>query len=377
MTIPSLSRICVAQDGRIKANFDDNTIMLVNAGGSAFISCPMSATGSNPGLRQLSEYALSRHVNELSVVLEFRNMHVDQPFICKPLLRAAATRQGLSLGYQLAEVWWADNAREAVESGMVETFPDGRVSMAAVDGSARIVLHGHRRRFAVCYPLLVEDRPQDGKYDYVWQTQVFSLQGYPPRWHAAVQLLQAVVVLLDSQHAELGQQRQEKHEVPHDDISSIQGTGQLTVLGRQRPQRCSTALPTATDRGLGGVCDNFQPGSWWYEPTLTLFPTDEVITMEWQPEATYQFHPSSGEVEVWVHVDESCLASIKQGRFVTHLRAQSDTYSVTEQMYAAACVPEAVWLQPPSASPEQDTVATHAPARYPLGQLAAHALKLR
>jgi len=34
------------------------------------------------------------------------------------------------------------------------------------------VLHHHRRRFAVCYPLLVEESQAEGKYNYVWHTQV-------------------------------------------------------------------------------------------------------------------------------------------------------------------------------------------------------------
>jgi hypothetical protein len=48
--------------------------------------------------RQLSEFALSRHSPLLAVVLAFRNMHLDVPFLCKPLLRAP--REGLVLGYR-------------------------------------------------------------------------------------------------------------------------------------------------------------------------------------------------------------------------------------------------------------------------------------
>jgi len=38
-----------------------------------------------------------------------------------------------------------------------------------------------------------------------------------------------------------------------------------------------------------------------------------------------QFYPSTCEVEVWVSHDDSCLTSIKQGRYLRHFRvAQVD-----------------------------------------------------
>eukprot|EP00967_Tisochrysis_lutea_P093793 scaffold135971_cov18-Tisochrysis_lutea.AAC.1 len=107
---PSLLRICVAQDGRLKANFSDNSILVLNASGSGFVHCLHASSNSglqcaqaspavaasplvnttdcNPVIsRQLSEYALSRHIPQLRVALEFRNMHLDQPFFCQSLLR--------------------------------------------------------------------------------------------------------------------------------------------------------------------------------------------------------------------------------------------------------------------------------------------------
>ena len=105
MNQPELTRIVVAEDGRVKANFDDASILLLNSTGSAFICCSGetalaaptlgsdASSWSTPGSslirsRQLSEFALSRHSPQLAVVLEFRNMHMDLPFFCKPLLRA-------------------------------------------------------------------------------------------------------------------------------------------------------------------------------------------------------------------------------------------------------------------------------------------------
>jgi hypothetical protein len=107
MANASLLRLCVAHDGRVKANFSDNSILVLNAAGSGFVlklegtdhssvarSPRSSASPKAPPAqpngsvnRQLSEYALSRHLPQLRVALEFRNMHLDQPFFCQPLLR--------------------------------------------------------------------------------------------------------------------------------------------------------------------------------------------------------------------------------------------------------------------------------------------------
>ncbi len=65
----ALTRICIAKDGRVKANFNDNSLLLVNRQGSAFTFVPpppsteqqpahsgryTGASGAGP-VRQLSE----------------------------------------------------------------------------------------------------------------------------------------------------------------------------------------------------------------------------------------------------------------------------------------------------------------------------------
>ena len=381
---PSLLRLCVAEDGRAKANFSDNSLLLLSAQGSLFTHCPPGEGASTT--TQLSEFALTRHVPQLDVVLEFRNMHVDQPFFCKPLLRSGAPRQGLALGYLIRELWWPATADEAVSKGLVEPLPDGRLVLSTADSSARMVLHAHRRRFAVCYPLLVGERPYDGKYEYVWHTQVFSLRGYPPRWQPAVELLMDVVRTLDAQQ----QQQQQLEQGPGSTAAATaeppQGAypapatelyppaaGQQLVLhpaaAHTPSQRC-VVLPTATDRGLGGGREGFKQGSWWFEPTLTLLPSDEIITLEWTPEGLYQYNPSSQEAEVWVHHDESCLATVKQGRFIARTRHDATAGTAVEQLYAASCVPETTWLGDGGGQGQP-------PVRISLAQLAAHAQKLR
>ena len=49
----------------------------------------------------------------------------------------------------------------------------------------------------VSFPLLIRDSPHEGTWEYLWQTQVFSLMAVPERWQEAIGLLIQVAGLLD------------------------------------------------------------------------------------------------------------------------------------------------------------------------------------
>lgn len=70
----------------------------------------------------------------------------------------------------------------------------------------------------------------------------------------------------------------------------VAGTGECTPPAPHCCRAYSSPLPPAIQfrqcktlpvhrcclRGLGGNSGTFKPGSWWLEPTLTLFPPNEV-----------------------------------------------------------------------------------------------------
>ncbi|EFJ41759.1 hypothetical protein VOLCADRAFT_98324 [Volvox carteri f. nagariensis] len=370
--LPELRRICVLDDGRAKAIFSDNTIIVTNSTGSAFII----RTQDGHLMRQVSEYALTRHCPLLAAVLEFRNMHVDLPCFCKPLARVL--RSGFTLGYVIRDATWPTPSH-AIAEGLAQVQPDGKVALSSEDGVAQIVLHRHQRRFAVCYPLLVAERPQEGQYEYVWQTQVFSVASHPPRWRPAVLVALFVADQL-------------RRRIP----SPFPGSGQPTSLTQMTPDPgwlgdlnagahpserallCSTdaegvasgsaapadrrsALPSADDSVRSTLTEQIRTDNWWVDPSLSFMPPDDVLVFEWTPHATYQFLPEENEVEVWVHADESCMVSKRGGRFLEHFKDAGESGS---QLYAASSVPEAVWSRDQT-------------YRYPLGALATHALKVR
>lgn len=56
---------------------------------------------------------------------------------------------------------------------------------------------------------------------------------------------------------------------------------------------------------------------WWYEPSNVL-PSGEHVVLKWAQEATYVWLQSTGEVEAWLHADDSCMTTTQRGRFVQH-----------------------------------------------------------
>lgn len=192
---PTLKRILISEDGRLKAQFEDNTLLLVNGAGSAFIHCAPGSNGTKS--RQLSEYALSRYAASLCAALEFRNLHADAPYYCKALLAATPAAQTFTVGYIISSVLWPASLKEAYDRGLITHMASGQIAVQSNDATARIVVAEHSTplRFAVCYPLLVTDDPARGSYTYVWQTQSFPVQSYPERWQPAVALALAAARL--------------------------------------------------------------------------------------------------------------------------------------------------------------------------------------
>ena len=104
-----LVRIVVVESCRLKASFNDGTIVLLSETADTFVVAqgefrksargffklaasltPATHTGSKIS-SQLTQYALSKHLPRLAVALEFRNLHLDQPY-SHPKLQADADK---------------------------------------------------------------------------------------------------------------------------------------------------------------------------------------------------------------------------------------------------------------------------------------------
>lgn len=309
--LAGLRRIVVVADGRVKAEFDDGTLLLLNGAGSAFIH--VSPAGARS--RQLSEYVLSRFAAAVCGVLDFRNLHLEAPFYCKALL-AAQSAGAFTTGYPISSVLWPATLAEAEAKGLLQELDGGQVAVQSADATARIVMDGHAQRFAVCYPLLVEAAPGAGSHTFLWHTQSFTTAACPERWRPAAVVAAAAVRLFHSRAAAADAgagagagdggagHDGAAHALPgaggRSTDGGAEGGGQPgpdphAPLFGSLPER-TTALPVATSRLHDAVCEGFEEGSWWFEATC-LLPPDAIVAIEWAPDATYHFHQPSGDVQ--------------------------------------------------------------------------------
>eukprot|EP00873_Tetraselmis_striata_P002139 jgi/Tetstr1/422403/TSEL_013241.t1 len=289
---PSLLRAVVAQDGRIKANFSDNTVLLLDATGRTFTFVEPSGKQH----RQLSEYAVSAHEVKLAVVLEFRNSHVDAPFFCRALRRLP--KQSFETGFPIRYAAWPACPLLALRAGLLETRPDGSCELRSEDDTARMVVAPHAKRFAVTFPLQVAVEEAPRRHHFVWQTQMF--------WAGTARLSTATDGAIEP---------------------SSSSTSQASVR---------TPLPTHAADGKA-QWTAFPRDSWWCECTSMLFPTDVALAAEWRPEAMYHLaSDGSEEVLVVVHADRSTLCSFQAGKFFRHHRTP---VSLGESVYATSNPP--------------------------------------
>lgn len=79
----ALVRILRFIDNSLQANFDDKTILLLQPSATDVTIIEPNGSTSNYKCR----FILSNHRAKLLQVMEFRNLHVEPPYICKELLQ--------------------------------------------------------------------------------------------------------------------------------------------------------------------------------------------------------------------------------------------------------------------------------------------------
>lgn len=140
----------------------------------------------------------------------------------------------------------------------VQAQSDGRISLQSEDTTARLVLHPHTARFAVCYPLLVhqedvQDAAQsaDCTFTYIWQTQLFAEADYPQRWHFPLQL----ALEARANPGLLSQAVQQGNAPLPGDSADCHGTDQPDTCGHSDPTHdAAQARQAAHDGGAEERC---------------------------------------------------------------------------------------------------------------------------
>ena len=313
--VPDVLRAVLLEDGCVKVNFRDNTVLRLDATGSAFtVTTPEGET-----LRQLSEFAVTRFVRKLRSALEFRNKHADVPFLPPAIARlgggddddaaSADIDPRFRASARARYASWSLDAEDAERSGFLTRLEGGGAALESTDGIARVVLSAHGLVARVTYPLLFavkdasdpESAPSDLDaapsdpdaadaadapprrarrlaHDYVWHTQTFCADACPARWRFPVALLTRAVY---GEGASAEKENAEKEDGRN--AETAPGTKTTVSETSSRCERAGsvTTLPvsaTALPRGVGlshGLWvdegdEHEKP--WWSSPAVVGYP---------------------------------------------------------------------------------------------------------
>ena len=188
----TLDRVFVAEDGRIKALFSDNSLIYLPSDAQSFLHIAPDGKRTS----QLSEYCLSRLTPLLSQALTFRNTFAtDHPFYPRCLLQQLPVDSFFTLGYPLQELCWPATVELAFNKSLVQLNPDGSLHLHSSCGYASLTLEPHEQRFTISYPLLLSNHPNTSSssiYTYTTQLQTFPTNICPNRWQPPLSLACAI-----------------------------------------------------------------------------------------------------------------------------------------------------------------------------------------
>ena len=234
--VPEVLRAVALEDGCVKVNFRDNTVLALDPTGAAFTA----HAPDGESVRQLADFAVTRFANKLRLALEFRNAHVDVPYYPPAVMlrgrRSSSSRttenptsasgdaapRVFRCSRRVSVARWSRDATSAAREGLLTRLASGAVALESADGVARVVLSAHGLVATVTYPLLFERKddwtraaaPEETDaeeneagsrptaFDYVWHTQTFAADACPSRWAFPVALLTAAAYTNGSEEEE-------------------------------------------------------------------------------------------------------------------------------------------------------------------------------
>ncbi|KAK9832869.1 hypothetical protein WJX74_000128 [Apatococcus lobatus] len=175
-------------EGRVKALYREGSVLVLGKSGSTFLT--VSPAGKVT--RQLSRFALASQGSaaRLAEALDFRNKHVDEPYICKATLAASRNVPFLT-NHLIQWVQWPASLKEGEQAGLVRHLASGSIQVRSSDLSTHLQLDSHRLRVTISCPLLVAAEHASRSYTYIQHTQYFPTSNVPSRWEPALCLAHA------------------------------------------------------------------------------------------------------------------------------------------------------------------------------------------
>ena len=109
-----LVQISVASDGRLKAVYASNDVLVLSSGGTLF-----AYIAKDQITRQTCEFAVSTFSEQLCAAIEFRNMHLDSVVWCRAMAKKHA-QDAFTIRYPISFVRWPQTLHEAIRVDKIQ-----------------------------------------------------------------------------------------------------------------------------------------------------------------------------------------------------------------------------------------------------------------
>jgi hypothetical protein len=114
LNMSEVIQISVTSDGRLKAVYSNNDVLILSSAGSMFAYVANGQTA-----RQTCEFAVSTYTAALCAAIEFRNMHLDSVVWCRALAKKHA-KAVFKLGYPISFVTWPESLAKAIAADRLQ-----------------------------------------------------------------------------------------------------------------------------------------------------------------------------------------------------------------------------------------------------------------
>ena len=323
-----VERILVDRHRRIKAQFNDGTLLLLSSQARFYIHVDADGSAS----RHFTQYALHRQRRYLQHVLSFRNRYFRDSFYEPWVMNEALVERKLP-NADANRLSWPSSLDEARDRKLV-FVKEHTIHLNAKDERFRCVLDPVGKRVMGRMPM--RRASSDGRHSHVIaEDKIFPLRDAPAEWRHLLQLTTEALTLFA--------------DVSHFRVETAQEIASAIDDDRWR----ETHMPAESE------ISEFGNDTWWLRHT-TVLPDDAVIVMDWRPDAVYFFRPSDREVSVWIARDGSLLETTHDGGFFKHRRRSP----FRERIYTASTVPSSVLDE-------------NGNVLYALAAIADHAIKMR
>lgn len=109
-----LVQVSVASDGRLKAVYSSNEVLILSSAGTLF-----AYISDKQVIRQTCEYAVSSYADQLCAAIEFRNMHLDRVVWCRAMAKKHAA-DVFTIRYPISFVRWSQTLNDALRTNKAQ-----------------------------------------------------------------------------------------------------------------------------------------------------------------------------------------------------------------------------------------------------------------